>query len=163
MRWSGYSIKIWKPLLLPFLQKILTPLRILCSSKIISPQKKIPPLLQKKNISPHVDPPAPVYMVALSFFFFNILFLFWMHVDPRKVHASWLMIYGGIYMIAHAQLGNFDLMGSDESAFETPTCITLLHHLIWMPLFPPSLNILQSLRIIDAVDEEEVIESAPSE
>ena len=86
-----------------------------------------------------------------------------MHVDLGKMHASRLMIYGGIYMIAHAQLGNFDLMDSDESAFETPACIALFHRLIRMPLFPPSLNILQSLRIVDAVDEEEVVESAPSE
>ena len=78
---------------------------------------------------PSLDLFAPVYMVAFSFFFkYSISFL--MHVDPRKVHASWLMIYGGIYMIAHAQLGNFDLMGSDESTFETPTCIALLHRLI---------------------------------
>ena len=73
------------------------------------------------------------------------------------------MIYGGIYMIAHVQLGNFDLMGLDESAFETPTRIALLYRPIWMPLFPPSLNILQSLRTVDAVDEEEVVESTPSE
>ena len=70
--------------------------------------------------SPYVDLSAPVYMVAPSFFFFNA------HAS-EKVHASWLMIYGGIYMIAHVQLGNFDLMGSDGSAFETPTRIAFLH------------------------------------
>ena len=112
--------------------------------------------------SPYVDLSAPVCMVAPSFFFWIFSFFFNARAS-EKVHASWLMIYGGIYMIAHVQLGNFDLMGSNESAFETPTHITLLHRPIWMPLFLPSLNILQSLRTVDAVDEEEVVESMPSE